>query len=127
MDSATSARSIGVAALGAPRSTLAALRQTARTELPADMTVTAGAAVENVKLDISTAGSAMRSIEDAVRRATVVDPQTRQMVFRATDPRSGRVLVQIPDEALLRLRAYVQKEAARQSKASEGLKVEKIA
>jgi flagellar protein FlaG len=127
MDSATSARSIGVAALGAPRSLLAAVRQTARTELPADMTVTAAAPAENVKLDISTVGSAMRSIEDSVRRATVLDPQTRQMVFRATDQRTGRVIQQIPDDALLRLRAYVKSEAARQSQASEGLKVEKIA
>jgi flagellar protein FlaG len=127
MDSASSARSIGVAALGAPRSALAPVRQTARTELPADMTVTAAAPVLNVKLDISTVGSAMRSIEDSVRRATVLDPQTRQMVFRATDQRTGRVIQQIPDEALLRLRAYVQSEAARQGKASEGLKVEKIA
>jgi flagellar protein FlaG len=127
MDSGLSVRPIGVAAAATPRADLPTVRQTARTELPAAKTVTAAAAVETVRLDISNAGSALQSIETSVRRATIVDAETRQLVFRATDQRTGRVLQQIPDEALLRLRAYVQSEAARQGKATEGRKVERIA
>jgi uncharacterized FlaG/YvyC family protein len=36
----------------------------------------------------------------------VLDPHSREVIFRVRDERSGRVVRQVPDEALLRLRAY---------------------
>ena len=126
MDSGFSVRPIGVVA-AAPRSEISTLRQTAPTELAPDQSVTAAAGVENVRLDISAASAAMHSIEEGVRRATILDARTGELVFRATDQRSGRVIQQIPDEALLHLRAYVRAESAKKGKTAQTYKVERIA
>jgi hypothetical protein len=41
-------------------------------------------------------------------RAVVVDPQTNALVFRSLDPSSGIVIEQVPSQALLRQRVYVE-------------------
>jgi hypothetical protein len=41
-------------------------------------------------------------------RAVVVDPQTDALVFRSLDPSSGIVIAQVPSQALLRQRVYVE-------------------
>ena len=38
----------------------------------------------------------------------VVDPQTDALVFRSLDPGSGIVIAQVPSQALLRQRVYVE-------------------
>lgn len=43
-------------------------------------------------------------------RKTAVDWQTHELVYRVIDSRSGQVVSQSPDEALLRLRAYAKQE-----------------
>lgn len=39
-------------------------------------------------------------------REVFVDAQTREVIFRVIDERSRRVVRQVPDQALLRMRAY---------------------
>lgn len=43
-----------------------------------------------------------------VSRKTMVDWSTNELVYRVIDNRSGQVVSQTPDEALLRLRAYAK-------------------
>ena len=47
---------------------------------------------------------------EAQRRQTVMDWSTNQPVFRVIDERSGQVISQTPDQALLRLRAYARQQ-----------------
>lgn len=41
-----------------------------------------------------------------ITREVILDPATREVVFRVIDQRSRQVLRQVPDEALMRMRAY---------------------
>jgi hypothetical protein len=41
-------------------------------------------------------------------REVVLDPQTRELIYRVIDERSGQVERQVPEAALLRLRAYIR-------------------
>jgi len=45
-------------------------------------------------------------------RDAIIDPQTREIVFRVLDARTRQVLQQVPDQALLRSRAYARAQAA---------------
>src|SRR5512142_1150263 len=42
------------------------------------------------------------------QRSVVLDPATQDMIFRVVDVRSRQVVRQVPDEALLRMRAYAR-------------------
>ena len=42
------------------------------------------------------------------RRAYVRDADTQSLVFRVTDPKTGDVVMQIPDEVILKARAYAR-------------------
>jgi hypothetical protein len=46
--------------------------------------------------------------EDLFRHDIIIDPQSREVIFRVIDVRSRQVVRQVPDEALLRLRAYAR-------------------
>lgn len=48
--------------------------------------------------------------QERTRRKTVMDWATNQPVFRVIDERSGQTISQTPDQALLRLRAYVRQQ-----------------
>jgi hypothetical protein len=67
------------------------------TELPAAKAVTA-----------SNATTQTRNDAPATTHEVVIDPQTREMIYRVIDVRSRQVVRQVPDEALLRTRAYAQ-------------------
>jgi hypothetical protein len=41
-------------------------------------------------------------------REITIDPQSREVIFRVIDVRSRQVVRQVPDEALLRMRAYTR-------------------
>jgi hypothetical protein len=43
-----------------------------------------------------------------VTRTLVIDPQSREVIYRVMDMRTRQVLWQVPDAALLRNRAYAQ-------------------
>ena len=43
-----------------------------------------------------------------ISRGFVIDPQSREVIYRVIDTRTRQVLWQVPDAALLRSRAYAQ-------------------
>jgi hypothetical protein len=43
-----------------------------------------------------------------ITRTFVIDPQTREVIYRVMDTRTHQVLWQVPDAALLRSRAYAR-------------------
>ena len=43
-----------------------------------------------------------------ITRGFVIDPQSREVIYRVLDTRTRQVLWQVPDAALLRSRAYAQ-------------------
>ncbi|GJE69104.1 flagellar protein FlaG [Methylorubrum podarium] len=45
------------------------------------------------------------------RRAYVRDAESQSLVFRVTDPQTGDVVMQIPDEVILKARAYARESA----------------
>lgn len=90
------------------------VREAVATDLSPDKTVTATAPAEAASVEISRAARAMQdNSADEVRKETTKDRETNELVFRTTDTRTGQVVQQIPDEAILRLRAYI---AAAQAK-----------
>ncbi len=48
-----------------------------------------------------------------IERETEFNEETRDLVSRTLDSRTGRVINQFPAESLLKLRAYVQSEDAK--------------
>jgi hypothetical protein len=54
----------------------------------------------------------------ALRRDVEIDPATREIVTKVVDEGTGEVVRQMPDEALLRLRAYARelREAGRDAR-----------
>jgi hypothetical protein len=51
-------------------------------------------------------------VADSTQRDAIIDPQTREVVFRLLDARTRQVLHQVPDQALLRAQAYARAQAA---------------
>jgi hypothetical protein len=75
--------------------------QAVPTELSAPKTVAAS----------NTAGAARndtQSSQSDYQQSVVIDPATREVIYRVVDVRSRQVVRQIPDEALLRMRAYAR-------------------
>jgi hypothetical protein len=70
---------------------------TATTDLPASKVVTAASAPTETRNDTP-----------ATTHEVLIDPATREVIFRVIDVRSRQVVRQVPDEALLRTRAYAQ-------------------
>lgn len=97
----------------------------ARTELAPEATVQRIRETAAVRLETSSASRDLAAIEQALQRAVdrrlEVDDQTRSLVFKARDARSGEVITQIPTEQTLKLRAYLRNvaEAAAQGSATE--------
>ena len=48
------------------------------------------------------------SSSDSLQRSVILDPATRDVILRVVDVRSRQVVRQVPDEALLRMRAYAR-------------------
>ena len=86
----------GVAAQGYAPTTVASQDPSA-TELPPSKTVTPVAAPTPTRNDAPT-----------TTHEVLIDPQTREVIYRVIDVRSRQVVRQVPDEALLRMRAYAQ-------------------
>ena len=75
------------------------------TTLAASKTVTALPRAEGVAGHDSARYAAL---ESRTTRDVVIDPQTREVIFRTIDIRTRQVQSQIPDAAVLRLRAYIR-------------------
>lgn len=70
-----------------------------------------------------------RSRDDVVERRTVIDPQTRAIVVQKRNTETGETVSQLPDETLLKLRAYSRElaERARESEDDDHPRVERTA
>lgn len=102
MDTGLTMRPTGAAAqVGYVRPEPAPTRQTVATELAPSQSVTASAESAASRNDRAAA-----ALHAPTSREFVLDAQSREMIFRVVDVRSGRVVRQVPEEALLRLRAY---------------------
>lgn len=62
---------------------------------------------------------AARATDKTVERKLVIDPQTRAIVLQKKDPQTGETISQLPDETLLKLRAYSRELSERAREASE--------
>jgi uncharacterized FlaG/YvyC family protein len=48
----------------------------------------------------------VRTTDETIERKLIIDPQTRAIVLQKKDPQTGETISQLPDETLLKLRAY---------------------
>jgi hypothetical protein len=76
---------------------IAASPDPAATDLPASKAVTPAAPTAPARNDVQ-----------STTHEVIIDPQTREVIYRVIDVRSRQVVRQVPDEALLRVRAYAQ-------------------
>ena len=79
----------------------APVAQAVATDLSPAKAVTAAETAQPLRND------AARSSE-LYQHTVVLDPATQDLIFRVIDVRSRQVVRQIPDEALLRMRAYAR-------------------
>src|ERR1700704_6791008 len=79
----------------------APVAQAVATELPSAKAVTAASPAA------PTLDSAM-SFSDPYEYQVLVDPATHDVIYRTVDERSRQVVRQVPDQALLRMRAYAR-------------------
>ena len=82
----------------------APVREAVATDLAPAQSVTAASGADAPRHDATPA-------PDAQVRKIVLDAHSREVIFQVLDADSGRVVRQIPDEALLRLRAYARAAA----------------
>lgn len=112
MDSGLAIRPVAGAAEAAyGRPEVQPVRAAVPTVLPPSNTVTAAS-------DTASAGGYDSGRDAAAQqraRQFVLDPQTREVIFRVIDVRTGEVDQQVPDAALLRVRAYVRAMAKGES------------
>ena len=83
-----------------------------RTELPRDASVQPVEQIAPVRFEPSD-GSGQRAALDAmmqraVEKSVEVDDRTRNVVFRSVDGKTGEVMMQLPSEQALKLRAYLR-------------------
>jgi flagellar protein FlaG len=83
----------------------APVREAVATELSAAKSVTASVGAEASRND------AARTMPDAQVRKIVLDAHSREVIYQVLDASSGQVVRQMPDEAMLRLRAYTRAAA----------------
>ncbi|QEL26283.1 flagellar protein FlaG [Bosea sp. F3-2] len=63
--------------------------------------------------------AANRTVDETVERKLVIDPQTRAIVLQKKDRETGETISQLPDELLLKLRAYSRELSERAREAEE--------
>jgi hypothetical protein len=78
------------------------------TDLPAAKSVRPAVNSEPARNERRPTTAGGRTTHDAI-----IDPQTREVVYRILDARTRQVLHQVPDQALLRMQAYSRAKAAR--------------
>ncbi len=112
---------------------LAAASGAVRTELPEGAAVTQATEKAAVRLE---AGAGLRArvaldatLRDGIERRLSIETEIRSVVFKATDRQTGVVVRQVPDEALLRIRAYARAQIERNESPADAdtSRVERIA
>src|SRR5215813_2787263 len=77
------------------------IAQAVATDLSPTKSVTAAESAQPQRNDTSQSS-------DLYQHTVVLDPATQDLIFKVIDVRSRQVVRQIPDEALLRMRAYAR-------------------
>jgi len=104
MDAGLTIRPIAnVAAADVVRAAPAATAEAVRTQLTASQSVTAAAASEAPRNDPQKLTG-----DPELAREVLIDPAAREVIYRVVDVGTGRIVRQVPEEALLRLRAYAR-------------------
>jgi flagellar protein FlaG len=105
-----------------------------RTELAPEASVQQAGEAPPVRFAPSDGADFSASLDQAMRevveRNITVDPRTRELVFQTISKETGEVVRQVPDEAILRLRAYVREmqEAEEKGRGGAGVpRVERVA
>lgn len=105
----------------------------AKTELAPEASVQPVAESEAVRVDLTDGAAARAAVErtlrETIERRIEIDPKTREVVYQTVDRQTGEVVRQVPDQALLRLRAYAREMRERSEEAMEWdmRRIEKIA
>ncbi|MGO4174459.1 hypothetical protein [Bosea sp. TAF32] len=63
--------------------------------------------------------TANRTVDETVERKLVIDPKTRAIVLQKKDRETGETISQLPDEVLLKLRAYSRELSDRAREAED--------
>src|ERR1044072_1761408 len=79
----------------------APVRQAVATDLAPAQSVTASSNAEAARHDA-------QSAQDSNVRKIIIDAHSREVIFQVVNAESGRVVRQVPEEAMLRLRAYTR-------------------
>ena len=117
MEVVTSARVSVLPSLGdAPRVSAPPAPDAVKTELPAQATVQQTAAVP--KPTNAKSGPEPDAGREVSRDITI-DASTQELVFQTINDRSGEVIQQVPDRALLRIRAYSREQREAEAEAAE--------
>jgi flagellar protein FlaG len=94
-----------------------AVRTAVPTQGPPASAVTAATETAPASVEISRAARTLQALSSndaaALRRETTRDEDSEALVYRVTDQKTGEVVQQIPEEAVLRLRAYLSEQASR--------------
>lgn len=93
------------AATDVARPVAAAKHEAAPTELPPDRHVTPVAPPEPSN---AARQDARQDPFSQATRQTFIDAQAREVVTRVIDPQTSRIVRQVPEEAMLRMRAYTR-------------------
>jgi uncharacterized FlaG/YvyC family protein len=97
------------------RADVTAPRDMAATELPASQSVVPASQAPAVRNDASQAAASFGRLAQYLQRPTEPrferDRKTDTLVFKKVDPSNGEVILQLPDQALLNLRAYLKDQA----------------
>jgi hypothetical protein len=101
-----------------------------KTELKPEAAVQQVREVEAVRFDPTNEIASRAALDQAIRetmsRRVVLEPKTREVLFQTVNEETGEVVRQVPDEVLVRLRAYVR-ELREKDESSDVRRVEKIA
>ena len=132
MEIGSHSRPAAAAASNAPqRADAAAPAGAVRTELAPEAAVQPVRDAEAVRLDLSddarSRAALDRALAETIARRIEIDPRTRQVVYQTVDRETGEVVRQVPDQALMRLRAYAREIRAAQEADAETRRVERIA
>lgn len=112
MDTAALRQSFSIVPVQALRPDAAPARGAVATELPADKSVASAEAGTGVRTDISQTPFGASRLAHAMQRTTEQrferDRKTETLVYKQVNPNTGEVLLQLPDQSLLNLRAYLK-------------------
>jgi hypothetical protein len=89
-------------------------QKTPGTELPAHLVVIAANEAEGLDGAAQRRNRRALTLSDVTERQVTIDPETREIVRQSIDARSGEVVAQYPDRALLGMRAYIDRISERQ-------------